>query len=283
MSQMERYVSDPVGALRGLWAALWGDVGWRTVLIAGFLIFWLEAAMYWANPPKSDNAVLWAAMVVTLVLISRVLAGRIGGRGDGRWFAGDLRHPANMTVLLFIIYEPMVEVASAFSGADGWLASQTIYWPYILLAFFGLTLARLLAPVISRPANVFVLLFAFLMFWLETADWLAGSSVPASAGYVRWLVALVALALISRGIVGRGFGGSVVNPLNLTTLFLVVGILWVEIGMYIAGGGLGFALKPLAWPWQLLFLGTAVIARLGAHWASPYLTARVASPEQDPG
>lgn len=273
MSQLERYGSDLGGALRGLW----DDVGWRTVLIASFLIFWLEVSMYWANPPKSGDSVLWVAMEVTLVLISRVLAGRTGGR----WFAGDLRHPANMTVLLFIVYEPMVEVAGAFSGADAWLATQTIYWPYILLALFGLVLARLLAPLIIRPANVFVLLFAFLVFWLETADWLAGSSVPAAAGYVRWLTAVVALALISRGIVGRGFGGSVVNPLNLTTLFLVVGIMWVEIGMYFAGGGLGFALKPLAWPWQLLFVGTAVIARLGAHWASPYLTARVASPERD--
>ena len=273
MSQLERYSQDPVRALRELGAAIWSDIGWRTVIIAGFLIFWLEAAVYWAEPPKTDDSVLWVAMEVTLVLISRLIASRS--------FAGDLRHPANMTVLLFIVFQPMTEVAAAFSGADAWLASQTIYWPYILTSLFGLAAARLLAPLISRPANVFVALFLFLMFWLETADWLAGSSVPASAGFVRWAVALIALALIARGIVGRGFSGSVLNPLNLTTLLLIVGILWVEIGMYFAGGGREFALKPLAWPWQLLWIGTALIARLGAHWLSPRLSARVPSQEPD--
>lgn len=261
MSQLERYRRDPAAALRDLW----GDVGWRTVIIAGFLIFWLEAGHYWARTPGTEDAVLWVAMEVSLVLISRVIASRS--------FAGDLRHPANMTVLLFIIADPMSEAIAAFSGADAWLASQTIYWPYICIAFFNLLAARLLAPLISRPANTFVALFLFLMFWLETADWLAGTSVPASAGYVRWVVALVGLALIARGVVGRGFGGSVVSPLNLTALFTIVGILWVEIGMYFAGGGRDFANEPLAWPWQLLFTGTALIARLGAHWLSPRLSA----------
>lgn len=261
MPQLERYSQDPAAALRRLWA----DIGWRTVIIAGFLIFWLEAGHYWAKTPGTEDAVLWVAMEVSLVLISRLIAARS--------LAGDLRHPANMTVLLFIIAEPMSEVIAAFSGADAWLATQTIYWPYICIAFFNLIAARLLAPLISRPANVFVALFLFMMFWLETADWLAGASVPPSAGYVRWAVALVGLALIARGIVGRGFGGSVVNPLNLTTLFTIVGILWVEIGMYFAGGGGDFAAKPLAWPWQLLFIGTALIARLVAHLLSPRLTA----------
>ena len=268
MSQLERYIQDPVGALRGLW----DDIGWRTVLIAGFLIFWLETSVALAGSSVINDSVVWLGMELTLVLIVRIVVGRS--------YSGDLRDPANMTVLLAIITLAMAEVAAALSGGGDWLAAQTISWPYSLIAIFCLVVSRLLAPVISQPANVFTVLFIFFTFWLETADWLAGASVPASAGYVRWAVAMVALALIARGIVGRGFGGSITSTLNLTALFTIVGILWVEIGMYFAGGGGGFAAKALAWPWQLLFIGTALIARVAAGYLSSYIAAR--SPSGEP-
>ena len=259
MPHHEQLFRDPLGALRRLWS----DVGWRTVLIASFLLFWLEALMFWAGPDV-DTAV-WLAMTISLVLIGRLLAQPT--------LAGDLRDSANMTVLLGIITISIAEIAAPFSGASAWLAVQTIFWPFSLIVIFCLVLSRLLAPVISQPLNVFAALFLFFVFWLNAADWLARPSVPEYSEYLRWSVAYTAFALIALGIAGRGFGGSVASPLNLAALLTIFGVLWVEVGMFYGGSGEDFAEKGLAWPWLLLIMGTALLARLSAPYLSRYLTA----------
>ncbi|MYD73605.1 MAG: hypothetical protein F4Y11_04975 [Chloroflexi bacterium] len=250
MPHHEQLLSDPMGTLR----AIWDDTGWRTVIIAAVLVFLLETFLEisGAGPALSAG---WAAMLISLVFISRVLTLRP--------VRGELLETENLTVLLGVGGVIVGEMLIDFTSLGDTFASEPIYWPFSLL-FCGILLgARAIAPHAVNPLVAWWLTFSLFVFGLHLAMWHSQASVPEAA--LTWGAALTFLALLSRWIVGRGFGGPLVSPLNVALALYVFFAWWLEYGANASGVGSDpWGTAELFWPWLLFTVGIAAVACVAA-------------------
>ncbi|MDE2968289.1 MAG: hypothetical protein OXS30_12495 [Chloroflexota bacterium] len=259
MLHREQILNDPVGTLRGIW----DDTGWRTVIIAAVLVFLLETFLEisGAGPELSAG---WAAMLISLLLISRALTLRP--------LRGDLLATENLVVVLGVAGLVVGEMLISFTSLGEIFAAEPIYWPFSLL-FCGILLgARAIAPYAVNPLAAWWLLFSLFAFGLHLAMWHSQASVPEAA--LTWGAALTFMALLSRWIVGRGFGGPVLSPLNVALALYVFFAWWLEYGANASGvGSDSWGTAELFWPWLLFTMGIAA----GACIAAGALAQRVGS------
>ena len=257
MPHHEQLLSDPIGTLRGIW----DDTGWRTVIIAAVLVFLLETFLEisGAGPELSAG---WAAMLISLLLISRALTLRP--------LRGELLATENLTVVLGVAGLVVGEMLISFTSLGGTFAAEPIYWPFSLL-FCGILLgARAIAPYAVNPLAAWWLLFSMMAFGLHLAMWHSQASVPEAA--LTWGATLTFLALLSRWIVGRGFSGPVVSPLNVALALYVFFAWWLEYGANASGIGADpWGTAELFWPWLLFTLGIAAGACVAARALAPRL------------
>lgn len=259
MPHYEQLMSDPVGTLR----AIWDDTGWRTVIIAAALVFLLETFLEisGAGPALSAG---WAAMLISLLLISRALTLRP--------LRGELLDTENLTVLLGVAGVVVGEMLISFTSLGETFAAEPIYWPFSLLFCGTLLGARALAPCAVNPLGAWWLLFSLFVFGLHLAMWHSQASVPEPA--LTWGAALTFLAILSRWIVGRGFGGPAISSLNVTLALYVFFAWWLEYGANASGVGSDpWGTAELFWPWLVFTLGIAA----GACVASGALARRLGS------
>lgn len=252
MPHHEQLMSDPVGMMR----AIWDDTGWRTVIIAAALVFLLETFLEisGAGPALSAG---WAAMLISLLLISRALSLRP--------LRGELLDTENLTVLLGVAGVVAGEMLISFTSLGGTFAAEPIYWPFSLLFCGTLLGARALAPYAVNPLVAWWLLFSLFVFGLHLAMWHSQASVPEAA--LTWGAALTFLAILSRWIVGRGFGGPVVGPLNVALALYIFLAWWLEYGANASGVGADpWGTAELFWPWLLFTVGIAAAAGVAAPW-----------------
>lgn len=252
MPHHEQLMSDPVGTMR----AIWDDTGWRTVIIAAALVFLLETFLEisGAGPALSAG---WAAMLISLLLISRALSLRP--------LRGELLDTENLTVLLGVAGVVAGEMLISFTSLGGTFAAEPIYWPFSLLFCGTLLGARALAPYAVNPLVAWWLLFSLFVFGLHLAMWHSQASVPEAA--LTWGAALTFLAILSRWIVGRGFGGPVVGPLNVALALYIFLAWWLEYGANASGVGADpWGTAELFWPWLLFTVGIAAAAGVAAPW-----------------
>ena len=231
----------------------WDDTGWRAATITAVLIFFLETFMDIGNASVGDS-VGWAAMLVSLVLIGRALTLRP--------LRGDLSLVENRSLALSVALVLLGEILVSWTSLGGTFAAEPIFWPFSLL-FMGLVFAaRAIAPRLDNPLDRWLLLFGLVVFWLQVGMW-AGNVVPPSPP-LTWSVMLIGAALIVRAIVGRGFGGPLLSPLNLVVAFFAFDLLWLEYGAEISGAGAVWVRQEIYWPWMLWSLGLAAGARVVA-------------------
>ena len=256
MPNHESLLKDPVGTLRGLW----DDTGWRTVIIASVLIFLLETFLEisGAGPELSAG---WAAMIISLVLISRI--------ATLRPVRGDLLDTQNLTVLLGVAGVIVGEMLISFTSLGGTFAAEPIFWPFSLL-FCGILLsARALAPYVGNPLTVWWMTFSLFSFGLHLAMWHSQAVVPEPA--LTWGAALTFLAVLSRLIAGRGLGSPVTSPLNVALCVFVFFTWWLEYGANASGVGSDpWGVQELYWPWLIFTLGLATGAALIAPRVSAW-------------
>lgn len=233
---------------------LWDDTGWRTILIALVPIFLLQTGMELGGNP-GGTGLLWTAMLTTLLIICRALTLRP--------LSGKLTDPENLFLPLSILGLILVQVLYAFTSVGPTFLSEPIYWPFTLV-FYGILIgARLAAPYMTDPLNVWVLALLFLYYWMSVAVWRFGASFP-EPPFV-WSVTLVAFAVLARGLAGRGFGGPLMSPLNVLTGVFVLLMFWVEYALQISGVGVDpFGYQELYWPWLVVIAGLAVGCRVVA-------------------
>ena len=263
MPHHEQLMSDPLGTMR----AIWDDTGWRTVIIAAALVFLLETFLEisGAGPALSAG---WAAMLISLLLISRALSLRP--------LRGELLDTENLTVLLGVAGVVAGEMLISFTSLGGTFAAEPIYWPFSLLFCGTLLGARALAPYAVNPLVAWWLLFSLFVFGLHLAMWHSQASVPEAA--LAWGAALTFLAILSRWIVGRGFGGPVVGPLNVALALYIFLAWWLEYGANASGVGADpWGTAELFWPWLLFTVGIAA----GAGVVAPQLSKFVAGASEE--
>ncbi|MDE2745573.1 MAG: hypothetical protein OXI41_06250 [Chloroflexota bacterium] len=259
MPHHEQLLHDPIGTLR----RIWDDTGWRTMIIAAVLVFLLETFLEisGAGPELSAG---WAAMLISLILISRALTLRP--------LRGDLPATENLAVVLGVAGVVVGEMLISFTSLGGTFAAEPIYWPFSLL-FCGILLgARAIAPYAVNPLAAWWLLFSLMVFGLHLAMWHSQASVPETA--LTWGATLTFLALLSRWIVGRGFSGPVVSPLNVALALYVFLAWWLEYGANASGVGADpWGTAELFWPWLVFTLGLAA----GSCIAAGALARRIGS------
>ena len=231
----------------------WDDTGWRAATITAVLIFLLETFMEIANGEPGDT-VAWAAMLVSLVVIGRVLTLRP--------LRGDLDSIENRSLVLGIVLILLGEILVGWTSLGATFAAEPIFWPFSLV-FMGLVFtARCVAPYLDSALDRWLLLLGFVIFWLQVGMW-AGNVVPPTPP-LTWGVMLIGAAVIIRGIVGRGFGGALVSPLNVAVAIYAFLTLWLEYGVEISGAGAVWGRQEIYWPWLLWSLGIATGARVVA-------------------
>jgi len=239
--------------------SVWDDTGWRTVIIAAVLVFLLETFLE-ISGAGPELAAGWAAMLISLLFISRALTGRP--------LRGDLRESENLTVLLGVAGVIVGEMLIGFTSLGGTFAAEPIYWPFSLLFCGTLLAARALAPYAVNPLAVWWLVFSLFAFGMHLGMWHSQASVPEPA--LTWGAALTFLAILSRWIAGRGFSGPVVSPLNLGLVLYVFLAWWLEYGGNASGVGADpWGLQELYWPWLVFTVGLAA----GAALVAPRVTA----------
>lgn len=233
---------------------LWDDTGWRTILIALVPIFLLQTGMELGGNP-GGTGLLWTAMLTTLLIICRALTLRP--------LSGKLTDPENLFLPLSILGLILVQVLYAFTSVGPTFLNEPIYWPFTLV-FYGILIgARLAAPYMTNPLNVWVLALLFLYYWMSVAVWRFGASFP-EPPFV-WSVALVGFAVLARGLAGPGFGGPLMSPLNVLTGVFILLMFWVEYALQISGVGVDpFGYQELYWPWLVVIAGLAVGCRVVA-------------------
>jgi len=250
MPHHEQLLRDPAGTLR----SIWDDTGWRTMIIAAVLVFLLETFLEisGAGPELSAG---WAAMLISMLLISRALTLRP--------LRGDLLATENLAVVLGVAGVVVGEMLISFTSLGGTFAAEPIYWPFSLL-FCGILLgARAIAPYAVNPLAAWWLLFSLMVFGLHLAMWHSQASVPETA--LTWGAALTFLAILSRWIVGRGFGGPVISPLNVALALYIFFAWWLEYGANASGVGSDpWGTAELFWPWLIFTLGIAAGACIAA-------------------
>ena len=257
MPHHEQLLNDPVGTLR----AVWDDTGWRTVIIAAVLVFLLESLLAISGAGPTLSAA-WAAMIISLVFISRALTLRP--------VRGSLLDTENLTVLLGVAGVIIGEMLIEFSGLGGTFAAEPIFWPFSLLLCGILLGARAIAPYAVNPLAAWWLIFSLFVIGLHLAMWHSQASVPEAA--LTWGAALTFLAILSRWIVGRGFGGPLLSPLNAALALYVFFTWWLEYGAHASGVGAGsWGAAELFWPWLLFTVGIAAGACLAAPWIAALL------------
>ncbi len=233
---------------------LWDDTGWRTILIALVPVFLLQTGMELGGNP-GGTGLLWTGMLTTLLIICRALTLRPP--------SGKLTDPENLFLPLSILGLILVQVLYAFTSVGPTFLNEPIFWPFTLV-FYGILIgARLAAPYMTDPLNVWVLALLFPYYWMSIATSHFGASFP-EPPFV-WSVALVAFAVLARGLAGKGFGGPLMSPLNVLTGVFILLMFWVEYAFQISGVGADpFGYQELYWPWLLIVAGLAVGCRVAA-------------------
>ncbi|MCY3919323.1 MAG: hypothetical protein OXG38_05935 [Chloroflexi bacterium] len=250
-------LKDPVGTLRCTWA----DTGWRFVLILAALIFILETASGLAG--VEQGSAWWAGELLAAVIVA-LYASRHPLRGA-------LTDTANMTVFLAIVLLLLAEAIITYTTISDTFAAQPIFWPFSLMLMGTAITARIVAPYVMHPQNLWLLTYAFLSFWLHT-----GMQVS-ELGFVEppftWALALTGAALAARWLVGGGsFGGPIRSRLNGTVAIYVFLLWWFEYGINESGiGSDPWGYQELYWPWLLSTLGLALAVRIVSPYIAPLL------------
>lgn len=241
--------------------SVWDDTGWRTVLIAAVLVFLLETFLE-ISGAGPDLSAGWAAMLVSLVFLSRALALRP--------VRGDLLDTENLTVLLAVAGVIVGEILIDFTSLGETFAAEPIFWPFSLL-FGGILLSvRAIAPHAVHPLTAWWLIFSLLAFGLHLGMWHSQAIVPEPA--LTWGAALTFIAILSRWIAGRGFGGPAVSPLNLALVLYIFFTWWLEYGANASGVGSDpWGYQELYWPWLVFTVGLALATRI----AGPIIARRL--------
>ena len=247
---------------------IWNDTGWRAIIIAWPLIFALEAGME-STGTSGGSSIGWTAMTVSLVLIGRMLTLRP--------LRGDLSTVENRSLVLGVVLILVAEIATSWTTLGASWGGETFYWPFAILFAVLLVAARLIAPMLRDPLDWWLLFFAFVNFWMQ-AGMSVGNVAPPAAS-LTWAVMLIGAAILVRGVVGRGFGGPFVSPLNVAVVIFGFLTLWLEVGAYRSGVGDIWVRQELYWPWLLFSLGIAA----GARVATPHIVRLVGAeePKQD--
>ena len=208
------------------------------------------------------SSLMWTAMLVSLIVISRGLTQRP--------LRGQLSDVENASLLLSIAGLVTAQLIYTYTSVGSTFIDQPIFWPFSLVFALIQVASRLVAPHLLQPLNIWLLILMFLYFWMTVATWTAEAVFPEPP--FTWSVALIAFALIGRWIAGRGFAGPITSPLNVATGLFVVLTLWLEFGAQISGVGADpWGLQELYWPWLLVTGGLA----LGCRIAAPHISARI--------
>lgn len=242
----------------------WNDTGSRTVIIAAVLVFLLETLLEisGAGPALSAG---WAAMIISLVFISRALTLRP--------LRGDLRETENLTLALGVTGVIVGEILISFTSLGETFAAEPIYWPFSLLFCGTLLGARVIAPFAVTSLGAWWLILSLFAIGLHVGMWHSQASVPEPA--LTWGAALTFLAILSRWIVGRGFGGPVASPLNVALVLYVFLTWWLEYGANASGIGADpWGTQELYWPWLLVTVGIAAGACIAAPWITSHFAPR---------
>ena len=240
---------------------IWDDTGWRTAIIASFLTFLLETFMVVGEAPVGTS-LMWTAMLVSLILISRGLTLRP--------LRCQLSDVENISLLLGIAGLVTAQVIYIYTSVGPTFIDQPIFWPFSLVFALIQVCSRLIAPHLLRPLNIWLLVLMFLYFWMTVGTWTAEAVFPEPP--FTWSVALIAFAFIGRWIAGRGLAGPITSPLNVATGLFVVLTLWLEFGAQISGVGADpWGLQELYWPWLLVTGGLA----FGCRIVAPHVSARI--------
>jgi hypothetical protein len=240
-------VKDPVGTLR----CTWGDVGWRFVLILAALIFILETAAELAG--VEQGSIWWAGELLSAVVVAL-------------WWSrhplrGALTDTANMTVLAAVVLLLLAEAIFAYTTVGDTFAAEPIFWPFSLVLMATAVAARVVAPYVMNPLNLWLITYAFLSFWLHTG--MQVSELSFVDPPFTWALALAGAAFAARLLVGGGLSGSVRSPLNVTVAVYVFLLWWFEYGVNESGiGSDPWGYQELYWPWLLSTLGLALAVRI---------------------
>ena len=160
----------------------------------------------------------WAAELLSAVIVALVLS-----RHPLR---GALSDTANLTVVVAIVLLLMAEGIFAYTTVGGHLrGASRSSGPFSLVLMGAAIAARIIAPCVLHPLNLWLVIYAFLAFWLHTAMWTSELSFVEPP--FTWALALTGLALVARWIAGRGFDGPILSPLNMT----------VAVYVYLLSGG----------------------------------------------
>ena len=183
-----------------------------------------------------------------------------------------------MTVFLAIVLLLLAEAIITYTTMSDTFAAQPIFWPFSLVLMGTAITARVVAPYVMNPLNLWLITYAFLSFWLHT-----GMQIS-ELGFVEppftWALALTGAALAARLLVGGGLSGPVRSPLNFTLAVYVFLLWWFEYGINESGiGSDPWGYQELYWPWLLSTLGLALAVRIVA----PCLLARIESGAEDDG
>ena len=231
--------------------SVWDDTGWRAAIYSAVLIFLLETFMEIADG-SVGSPVGWMAMIIALVGIGRALTLRP--------LRGDLSVVENRSLLISLVAVILAEVVINWTTVGATFAAEPIFWPFSLLFALTLLASRAIAPYVNGPLDHWLLLFAFVNFWMQAGMW--AGNVLAPAPVFTWSVMVTGAALIVRWIVGRGFGGPILSPLNLAVAIFVFLLWWLEYGAAISGAGVTWVQQDLYWPWTLWMMGLATGARI---------------------
>ena len=247
-------LKDPAGTLRRAWA----DAGWRFVLVLAALLFILETTAELTG--VEQGSAWWAAELLSAVIVALLLS-----RHPLR---GALTDTANLTVVVAIVLLLMAEGIFAYTTVGDTFAAQPIFWPFSLVLMGAAIAARIVAPCVLHPLNLWLVIYAFLAFWLHTTMWVSELSFVEPP--FTWALALTGLALVARWIAGRGFDGPILSPLNMTVAVYVYLQWWLEYGVNESGiGSDPWGFQELYWPWLLSTVGLALAVRI----IGPYIAA----------
>ena len=164
-----------------------------------------------------------------------------------------------MTVVLAVVGLTSMQGIFSYTTVGATFSAEPILWPYSLIMIGTLVAARFAAPYAARPLNIWLLAYAFLVFWLHVVMWTSELSFVDPP--FSWGLAIMGLALLARWIAGRGFDGPVLSPLNVTVALTIFLQWWLEYGVNKTGsaptrGATRRSTGPGSWP------------RSASRWAS---------------
>ena len=165
-------LKDPAGTLRSAWA----DAGWRFVLVLAALLFILETTAELTG--VEQGSAWWAAELLSAVIVALLLS-----RHPLR---GALSDTANLTVVVAIVLLLTAEAIFAYTTVGDTFAAQPIFWPFSLVLMGAAIAARIVAPCVLHPLNLWLVIYAFLAFWLHTAMWTSELSFVERRSPGRW-------------------------------------------------------------------------------------------------